>query len=115
MSAAARVVFVALGAAVLAGGCARKETVELAAKPGQTWNVFKGDRKVLILKNEPGPITSTALPEPGTQPARHPFLTGSALYAPEEGALHDLLVESTGFDDFLKRLQAKGYRLEPEQ
>ena len=97
-----------------AAGCTKKTPVEIGVKPGQVWNVYKGDRKVLIVKNEPGPISSTALPEPGAWPQQHRFLTGSARYAPEEGSLRNALEQSKSFEEFLKHLQERGYRLEPE-
>jgi len=98
---------------VAAAGCARKAPEEIVASPGQTFNIYKDDRKILTVKNEPGPLLSTAILPPGTPPPKHPFLSGSALYAPEEGNLREILEQSAGFDDFLKRLKARGYRVEP--
>lgn len=40
-------------------------------------------------------------------------MTGQALYAPEEGRLHDLLESSKSFQDFVDNLKKAGYKVVP--
>jgi len=87
----------------------------LSAVEGEQWAVYNSDGiKVLIVINEPGPITSTATPPPGFEPPKHPFLTGSALDPSEEDELRKLLDQSTSFADYLARLYDAGYVLVKE-
>jgi hypothetical protein len=79
------------------------------------WDVYKGDRKVLVVSNQPGPITSTALLSPGGKFPMHPFLSADALDATEEPNLREILVKSRSFDEFISLLKASGYRLEKPQ
>jgi hypothetical protein len=50
-------------------------------------------------------------PRPGEQPTWHPFLSGVALAAAQEGALGDILARSRSFDEFLDLLRAEGFRV----
>ena len=88
------------------------ETAKVA--PGSQWEVLKDSRAVLRLINTPGPLFSTAMPPPGVEPPNHPFLSGSALDAAEEGALRRLLDASRDTADFLVRLRRAGYVVRPQ-
>jgi hypothetical protein len=48
------------------------------------------------------------------QPVKHPFLTATARAPFEEDALREILVRSTNFDDFLRRLKEGGYIVLPD-
>ena len=74
--------------------------------------VFRGDRPVLEVTDRPGPLVSTALLPAGASPARHPFLSASALAPSEEHELGTILDGSTSTADFLKNLERAGYRVE---
>jgi hypothetical protein len=78
--------------------------------------VFKGDKRVLTITDEPGALLSTALPppDPNWRPPQHPFLSGSAQDANSEHELGQLLSAATSFDDYVERLRAAGYRVEAE-
>ena len=89
-------------------GCARSK---VPAPKGAVFEVFRGKRQVLIVRNEPGLLTSTVELGRGESWPRHPFLSADATAPEEEGKLGNLLRRSTSFDDFLSRLQAAGYEL----
>jgi hypothetical protein len=89
-------------------------TLEMEPDGGRHRAAYKGSRKVLVFNDRPGILAGTALPPPGTPPVRHPFLSGSALYAVEDGNLRAILEQSAGFEDFVNRLKRGGYRVEPE-
>lgn len=84
------------------------------ARAVRHWRVFDGDLPILELSDEPGPITSTALPPPGSQPVSHPFLSAAALDAGHEDELRKLLEASHDVDDFVRALAAAGYRVVAE-
>jgi hypothetical protein len=75
--------------------------------------IYRGNVAVLELKDEPGPLLSRMAPPPlpGEQPAWHPFLSGVALVAADEGTLGDILERSQSFDEFLDLLRAGGFRV----
>jgi hypothetical protein len=75
--------------------------------------VYRGNVAVLEVKDVPGPLLSRMAPPPlqGEQPTWHPFLSGVALVAAEEGALGEILERSQSFDDFLDLLRAEGFRV----
>lgn len=104
-----------LGLALSIAGACRKapEPGVDSMAPKSNWDVYKGERKVLWIKNEPGPLMSTALLPPGAKPAAHPFLTATALDANEEDALRGLLEAATDFDEFASLLKKNGYTLKP--
>jgi hypothetical protein len=79
--------------------------------PAKTYDVLKSGRLVLTVRNVPGAITSTALPEVNSKPIMHPFLSATAHSANEENALHSILEKSHDFDDFLRRLSQRGYTI----
>ena len=81
--------------------------------PSRFARVYRGNVAVLEVKDVPGPLLSRMAPPPlpGEQPTRHPFLSGVALVAAEEGALGDILEHSQSFDEFLDRLRAEGFRV----
>jgi len=83
------------------------------AEPGppQAYDVFKGERLVLTVRNRPGPLGSTALAPPGGPPALHPFASGAAHAPDEEPSLRDILERSRDFPDFAERLRRAGYTL----
>jgi hypothetical protein len=76
----------------------------------RTVTVYTDDHKVLTVKDEPGPLLSTALPPPGFVPPTNPFLSAQAHDPFQEHVLREILERSSGFDDFLHRLQDAGYR-----
>jgi len=78
---------------------------------GETLEVYRGDRKVLWLQNQPGSLISTALLPAGTEPTRHPFINARALDPFEENNLQKLLVQSKSFEEFLSFLRNDGYLL----
>lgn len=80
------------------------------------YRVYRGSTPVLEFGRGPGALVSTAPPPPpdARVPLPHPFLHGAALDAAEEGRLSELLDASSGFDDFVERLERAGYRLEPQ-
>ena len=80
-----------------------------------TWEVYKGDKMVLKVSNKPGPLTSTAILPPNTEPVTHPFLTAQALDPFEEDNLGKILGESGSFDEFISLLKANGYELRRTQ
>ncbi|MBI4062020.1 MAG: hypothetical protein HY403_11400 [Elusimicrobia bacterium] len=98
-----------MGLAVLVflSACSKSGTME----PGSAWDVFKGDKKVLVIKNQPGPILSTAILPPGAEPVRHRFITATAEDPFEEHVLGELLGQSRDFAQFVSLLERKGYRL----
>lgn len=92
-------------------GCQQKqERQEQSDIP--VWNVYKDDKKVLVVKNEPGPIVSTALLPEGQEPIKHPFLSATALDPLEEDNLHTLLEKAQNFDEFISLLRQNGYKFE---
>lgn len=82
-------------------------------EPGSAWDVFKGDKKVLWMKNAPGPILSTAMLPPGAKPTQHKFITATAHDPMEENALGELLGEAKDFAHYVSLLKAKGYKVSP--
>jgi hypothetical protein len=81
------------------------------ALPVKTYEVLRADRLVLTVQNKPGAIISTATPPANSNPVMHPFLSATAHVASEENALHVILVQSSDFDDFLRRLAQGGYTI----
>lgn len=75
------------------------------------WRVFDGDLAILEIRDEPGPLLSTALPPPGAAPPTHPFLSATALDAAHESKLRQLLDASSNVDEFLRALTGAGYRV----
>lgn len=74
------------------------------------WDVYKGTAKVMIIKNEPGSITSNYyLGEPPSSP----YLSAKMLYEVEEPILKDILKKSHSFDEFVSMLKSAGYILKP--
>lgn len=74
-----------------------------------TWQVYAGDELVLSVRDEPGPLTSTA---PGGARVLHPFLTAAAHEAGHEAELRAILDGASDPEDFRARLTAAGYRVE---
>jgi hypothetical protein len=81
-----------------------------------TYSVYWDDQLVLVVRDEPGILISrsAAPPPPGTPPAMHPFLTGTAYLPEHEGVLREALEGSTDFDGFVRELEGLGYRVVPE-
>jgi hypothetical protein len=75
--------------------------------------VYRGNQVVLEVTDAPGPLLSrmAPAPPPGEQPTAHPFVSGVALVASEEGRLGDILERSGTFDEFLELLRADGFRV----
>ena len=80
------------------------------------FGVFREDKRVLTISDEPGALLSTALPppDPNWRPPQHPFLSGSAQDPNSEHELGQLLAASSSFDDYLERLRGAGYRVEAD-
>lgn len=78
------------------------------------WRVYDGDLAILEMSDEPGTLTSTAMPPPGAKPVTHPFLTAAALDAMHEDKLRSLLVASHTMDEFLRALEGAGFRVVAE-
>jgi hypothetical protein len=79
------------------------------------WDVYRGPDRVLVVRGEPGPITSTAPPPADGRVATNPYLSAAALDASCEAELGGLLQQATSLDDFLARLRAAGFRVERER
>lgn len=101
-------------------GCRKSEPQEAysgnsgpAAAAPDAWDVRKGGRLVLKLKNKPGPLLSSALLPAGRKPTAHPFLSAEALDPMEEDNLRRLLDKSRSFDEFFAHLKKSGYTLTP--
>lgn len=90
-------------------GCPAKPP---APHPGP-WEVFRGERLVLSVSDGAGALVSTAPPQPGAAPVRHPFLAASAHAPEEEDALKRVLDASESTADFLERLKSAGYDVRP--
>jgi hypothetical protein len=75
--------------------------------------VYRGNLAILEVKDVPGPLLSRMAPPPipGEQLTSHPFLSGVALVASEEGVLGDILERSRSFDEFLDLLRGEGLRV----
>lgn len=84
----------------------------MAPAPERMWYVYKGEREVLFITDQPGTLTSTAHPPPGYEPVRHPFLSASALAPEEEGNLRNILDQAKSLEEFLGLLEKNGYRVE---
>lgn len=82
---------------------------------GAVWDVYKDGRKVLEIKNEPGPLTSTALLPEGATPPQHPFLTAASRDPNEEDRLRTLLDRSQNFEEFLRLLRYEGYTVKKKR
>ena len=82
-----------------------------ADAPGR-YVIYKADKPVLSIVDEPGPLSSSALPPPAGAPAPHTFLTATSMDPIEEDTLRRLLEASTNTADYLDRLKAAGYRVE---
>jgi len=79
--------------------------------PGEIWEIYKGDRKVLWIQNEPGFLVSTAILPPGAELVKHPFINAKALDPLEEDNLQKLLSQSQSFEEFLFLLSGNDYIL----
>ena len=83
-----------------------------APAPKGEWNVYKGERRVMVLKDQPGPLISVALPPPGFKPPQFPF-SGYSRDPMEEDALRRIAEKSADVKQFMAGLSAAGYRVEP--
>jgi hypothetical protein len=102
---------VLLGWAAVLGSRAEPAFAQSDAAKIRVYEIFKGDRLVLTVSNEPGPLLSAALPPPGREPMSHPFLSASAHAPEEEPRLREILERAGDFADFIARLRAAGYTL----
>ena len=96
-------------------GCSKKQPEGTMATETKIWNVYKNDIKVLIIRDQPGPLISSASMPPGFTPPKHPFLSGRALELVEEGTLQAILDKAKNFDDFISLLRKNGYRVEQDR
>lgn len=87
---------------------------------------FEG-RLVLVARDTPGTLRSSAPPSPGAPPPPppadapgdlppgvHPFIDAQAYDPVTEGRLRALLDRSTSFDGYLEALRADGFEVAPE-
>jgi len=85
---------VLLGWAAVLGSRAEPAFAQSEAAKIRVYEIFKGDRLVLTVSNEPGPLLS------------------AAAHAPEEEPrLREILERAGDFADFIARLRAAGYTL----
>lgn len=95
-------------------GCGSKTNVTSKGGSVESYNVYKNNKKVLFIKNEPGIVTSDAPPPPtATPPMKHPFLSGESLDNNEAENISKLLEQAKSFNEFVELLKKNGYRLEP--
>ena len=86
---------------------------------------FEG-RLVLVARDTPGTLRSSAPPSPGAPPpppppdapgdlpaGLHPFLDAQAYDPVTEGRLRALLDASSSFDDYVAALRADGFEVTP--
>jgi hypothetical protein len=78
----------------------------------KTYEVYLDDDLVLTVKDEPGPLMSTALPPPGFVPPTSDFLSAQAHNPFHEHVLRELLEKSSSLEDYLALLRNGGYRVE---
>ena len=87
--------------------------------------VYSDGRLVLVIRDNPGTLRSTAGPPPGMPgpppppgppgtapaptPGTHPFIDAQAHDPVTEGRLRALLDESSSFDDYVARLVSSGF------
>jgi hypothetical protein len=77
-----------------------------------SYNVYRGEKLIAVIKPESGLIVSTATPPPPPgQQIKHPFLTATALVPEEENNLYQLLQKAKNFDDYVNLLKANGYTI----
>lgn len=89
--------------------------------------VYLEGRLVLVVRDNPGTLRSTAPPPPGgpppppppgapgdLPPGVHPFIDAQAHDPVTEGRLRSLLDASSGFDDYLARLLGAGFDIASE-
>jgi hypothetical protein len=78
--------------------------------------VYRGSVAVLEVNDQPGPLLSRMAPPPlpGEQPTWHPFLSGVALVAAEEGEIGDILECCRSYDEFIDLLRTHGFRVAEE-
>ncbi len=77
------------------------------------WRVFEGEQLVMEVSDVPGPLISTAAPPPGLRPVMHPFLTAASRSAHHEHRLKAILDTATSTADFLDKLRAAGFVVQP--
>ncbi|NVB79252.1 MAG: hypothetical protein HOV81_12695 [Kofleriaceae bacterium] len=111
----------ALLAVVIAmlAGCAHDKPASVPSNHASTvtpheprsWRVYDGDVEILEVSDQPGPLVSTAPLPPDATPAMHPFLSATALEASHEDRLRGILERSHDVDEFVRLLQAEGFRV----
>lgn len=93
------------------------ETETKATTGGQVaakrWRVFDGDQLIMEVSDVPGPLISVAAPPPGLRPVVHPFLSAASRSAHHEHRLKAILDAATSVPDFLDRLRAAGFVVQP--
>src|SRR5260370_34602980 len=94
-----------LGWAAVLGSRAEPAFAQSEAARIRVYEVFKGDRLVLTVSNEPGPLLSAALPPPGREPISHPLLRASAHAPAEEPRLRESLERAREVAAFIARLR----------
>jgi len=76
--------------------------------------VSKNCRKVLLFRDSPGVLMSTAARTPGFEPPAHPFIDGQALDATAESELAAVLSRCSSAPEFIARLTQLGYAVQSE-
>lgn len=77
------------------------------------WRVFDGEQLIMEVSDTPGPLISVAAPPPGLRPTMHPFLSAASRSAHHEHRLKEILDTATSVPDFLDKLRAAGFVVEP--
>ncbi|MBN2361140.1 MAG: hypothetical protein JXR83_16915 [Deltaproteobacteria bacterium] len=80
-----------------------------------SYEVLRGEIKVLAFDDRPGVLVSTAPPTPGFVPPQHPFLNGRALDAQFEHELAALLGQAHSVAEFIELLRQGGYEVRERQ
>jgi len=83
---------------------------QVAAK---RWRVFDGEQLIMEVSDVPGPLISVAAPPPGLRPIVHPFLSAASRSAHHEHRLKEILDTATSAPDFLDKLRAAGFVVQP--
>ncbi len=76
----------------------------------------KFGRVALRISNQPGGIRGTVIPHPkAPKRSPHPWVSGQVLDPALDAEIHNILRDSTSYDDFLYKLRNWGYFVEQER
>jgi hypothetical protein len=96
-------------------GASQEALPASAAAQARRFVARKFGRVAMRIVNEPGGIRGTVIPHPKA-PKRppHPFVSGQILDPALDTEIHNILRDSTSFDDFVSKLGNWGYFVEAE-